>query len=127
MNPHLDTLHVLNNLRIPGGFVMLASARRILHKAQQQREWLRDAIYVGTRRPEYRAFRVAMFGFLPQWPTSRCCACCRSFATSGCALRVMGNGRRCGYARIGIAPVRYARPHSCQADIPTPPRKGRKS
>ena len=35
INPHFDPLHILSNLLIFGGFIMLASAWRVLHAAQQ--------------------------------------------------------------------------------------------
>lgn len=69
INPHFDPLHILSNLLIFGGFIMLASAWRVLHAAQQQRELATDGIYARMRHPQYSAFIVIMFGFLLQWPT----------------------------------------------------------
>lgn len=69
INPHFDPLHILSNLLIFGGFIMLASAWRVLHAAQQQRELATDGIYARLRHPQYSAFIVIMFGFLLQWPT----------------------------------------------------------
>ena len=69
MNPHLDPLHIASNLVIFGGFIMLASAWRVLHQAQQNRELAKDGIYTLIRHPQYTAFILIMFGFLLQWPT----------------------------------------------------------
>ena len=68
-NAHWDPLHILSNLVIFGGFVMLASAWRVLHAAQQQHALAVDGIYARIRHPQYAAFIVIMFGFLLQWPT----------------------------------------------------------
>ena len=69
INPHVDPLHILSNLVIFGGFILLASAWRVLHAAQQQRELATDGVYARMRHPQYVAFVVIMFGFLLQWPT----------------------------------------------------------
>lgn len=69
INPHFDPLHILSNLVIFGGFIMLASAWRVLHAAQQQHELAHEGIYARMRHPQYAAFIVIMFGFLLQWPT----------------------------------------------------------
>jgi len=69
INPHFDPLHILSNLVIVGGFMMLASAWRVLHAAQQQHALAVDGIYARLRHPQYAAFMLIMFGFLLQWPT----------------------------------------------------------
>lgn len=69
INPHFDPLHILSNLIIFGGFIMLASAWRVLHAAQQQHDLAVDGIYARVRHPQYVAFVLIMFGFLFQWPT----------------------------------------------------------
>lgn len=69
INPHFDPLHILSNLIIFGGFMMLASAWRVLHAAQQQHELAIQGIYARVRHPQYVAFVLIMFGFLFQWPT----------------------------------------------------------
>ena len=69
INPHVDPLHILSNVVIFGGFLMLASAWRVLHTAQQQHELAVEGIYRRLRHPQYAAFVLIMFGFLLQWPT----------------------------------------------------------
>ena len=69
INPHFDPLHILSSLVIFGGFMMLASAWRVLHAAQQQRDLAVEGIYARVRHPQYVAFVLIMFGFLLQWPT----------------------------------------------------------
>lgn len=69
INPHFDPLHILSNLVIFGGFLLLASAWRVLHAAQQQHDLAVDGIYARMRHPQYVAFVLIMFGFLLQWPT----------------------------------------------------------
>lgn len=69
MNPHFDPLHIASNLVIFGGFIMLASAWRVLHTAQQHNDLALGGIYARMRHPQYVAFVAIMFGFLLQWPT----------------------------------------------------------
>lgn len=69
INPHFDPLHILSNVVIFGGFILLASAWRVLHAAQQKNELAIEGIYARIRHPQYVAFVMIMFGFLLQWPT----------------------------------------------------------
>ncbi len=69
INPHFDPLHILSNVVIIGGFIMLASAWRVLHAAQQHHDLAVEGIYARLRHPQYAAFVLIMFGFLLQWPT----------------------------------------------------------
>jgi len=68
-NPHWGPFHVLSNLFIFGGFIMLSSAWRVLFKAQREHRLATDGWYARMRHPQYVAFIVIMFGFLLQWPT----------------------------------------------------------
>lgn len=68
-NPHFDILHLLSNLLIAAGFLILSSAWNVLHKAQITRRLAKEGLYSRVRHPQYVAFIIIMFGFLLQWPT----------------------------------------------------------
>ena len=69
INPHFDPLHLASNLVIIGGFLMLGSAWRVLHAAQQAGTLATSGLYARMRHPQYIGFMLIMFGFLLQWPT----------------------------------------------------------
>ena len=69
INPHFDPLHLASNLVIIGGFLMLASAWRVLHAAQRDGTLATSGLYARMRHPQYTGFMLIMFGFLLQWPT----------------------------------------------------------
>lgn len=66
---HFHPLHIASNVIIFGGFIMLASAWRVLHEAQQKGLLASTGLYARMRHPQYIAFIAIMFGFLLQWPT----------------------------------------------------------
>ncbi|NOT58452.1 MAG: isoprenylcysteine carboxylmethyltransferase family protein [Deltaproteobacteria bacterium] len=68
-NPHFDPLHILSNLFIVGGFIMLASAWRVLYEAQRTNTLATTGLYAHMRHPQYVGFILIMLGFLLQWPT----------------------------------------------------------
>lgn len=68
-DPHLNLLHLLGNAAIFGGFILLASAWKVLHEAQSRGILATMGVYARMRHPQYAAFIVIMFGFLLQWPT----------------------------------------------------------
>lgn len=68
-NQPLGLFQIASTVLILGGFLLLASAWFVLHKAQQRRELARTGIYAHIRHPEYAAFVLIMSGFLLQWPT----------------------------------------------------------
>ncbi len=68
-DPHFGALHILSNLLIVAGFWLLASAWRVLYRAQQAGELATGGPYGHVRHPQYAAFILIMLGFLLQWPT----------------------------------------------------------
>lgn len=68
-DPHFDAFHILSNVFIFGGFIMLSNAWHTLWKTQRQHRLAQAGIYAYLRHPQYVAFILIMFGFLLQWPT----------------------------------------------------------
>lgn len=68
-DPHFDVLHILSNIAIVVGFILLSSSWRILYKAQLSKKVATTGPYSYIRHPQYAAFTLIMFGFLLQWPT----------------------------------------------------------
>ena len=68
-NPHFGLFHVLSYVLIGGGFVLIASAWRVLYDAQQRHALATSGAYSYVRHPQYVGFILVMLGFLVQWPT----------------------------------------------------------
>jgi protein-S-isoprenylcysteine O-methyltransferase Ste14 len=69
VNPHFDALHVLSNILILGGFILLSAAWKVLYEAQRSRTLAVTGPYAYVRHPQYDGFILIMLGFLLQWPT----------------------------------------------------------
>ena len=69
INPHFDPLHILSNVIIFGGFILLSAAWKVLYEAQKTRALATTGPYAHVRHPQYVGFILIMLGFLFQWPT----------------------------------------------------------
>jgi protein-S-isoprenylcysteine O-methyltransferase Ste14 len=66
---HSSPLHILSNLLIVGGLILLAAAWQVLYRAQRSGTLACSGPYAIIRHPQYVAFMAIMVGFLIQWPT----------------------------------------------------------
>jgi protein-S-isoprenylcysteine O-methyltransferase Ste14 len=68
-DPHLSPFHIVSDLLILGGILLLWSSWRVLLAAQKQGKVATAGPYGYIRHPQYVAFILVMLGFLVQWPT----------------------------------------------------------
>lgn len=68
-DPHFSAMHILSYILIAGGFILIASAWRVLHAAQQSGTLASTGAYDYVRHPQYVGFVLVLLGFLVQWPT----------------------------------------------------------
>lgn len=68
-NPHFGLFHILSSVFIGGGFILLASAWKVLYAAQRSHTLAVTGPYARIRHPQYAGFVLIMTGFLLQWPT----------------------------------------------------------
>lgn len=68
-DPHLDVLHLVSNLLIAAGFIIVARAWTVLYRAQRDGSLAVTGPYAVVRHPQYDGFVLVLLGFLFQWPT----------------------------------------------------------
>lgn len=68
-NPHFDIFHILSNVFIFCGFILLSYSWHTLWEAQKDHKLAKTETYAYVRHPQYIGFIIIMFGFLLQWPT----------------------------------------------------------
>ena len=69
VNPHFDPLHLLSNILIFAGFILLSASWKVLYEAQKTHTLATTGPYGYVRHPQYDGFILIMLGFLLQWPT----------------------------------------------------------
>ena len=69
MDPHWSPFHLVSFVLIGGGFILIATAWRVLHEAQRDGRLAVTGPYAHLRHPQYAGFALIMIGFFLQWPT----------------------------------------------------------
>lgn len=69
MDPHWSPFHLVSFVLIGGGFILIATAWRVLHEAQRDGRLAVTGPYAHLRHPQYAGFALIIIGFFLQWPT----------------------------------------------------------
>ena len=69
VNPHFSPFHLASYVLIGGGFILIASAWRVLYAAQRAGQLATTGPYARIRHPQYAGFALILIGFFLQWPT----------------------------------------------------------
>lgn len=68
-DPHFNFLHILSNLLIFGGIILLGASWKVLYQAALKNSLAITGPYHYLRHPQNLAFILVIIGFLLQWPT----------------------------------------------------------
>lgn len=68
-DPHFSPVHILSNVFIVGGLIILGNAWNTLYQATRKGLLAANGVYRYMRHPQYFAFILVIVGFLLQWPT----------------------------------------------------------
>jgi methanethiol S-methyltransferase len=68
-NPHFGPFHIVSNILLLAGFILLAKSWGVLYEAQRAGRLATTGPYAYVRHPQYLGFIMIMAGFLFQWPT----------------------------------------------------------
>jgi protein-S-isoprenylcysteine O-methyltransferase Ste14 len=68
-DPHLNPIHVVSDLLLAVGFILLSISWRVLYHAQRGGVLARTGPYRFVRHPQYLAFITILVAFLLEWPT----------------------------------------------------------
>lgn len=68
-DPHFNPIHIISNILLIGGLLLLGSAWNDLYNATKNGVLATSGAYRFMRHPQYTAFMLVIAGFLLQWPT----------------------------------------------------------